>query len=170
MLSILSALFSSCGNNYLTHGSEISVRTKNGEQKDYKLLSVRDSSLVVIDAKEDIAIPAFSHAEVIRNDSIYKIYRTGTPGASQYFLGGAAGFGIGALVGTVFNPQPQSGIKTFTREMNAGAIGMVCGMIISAFIPPNDKQLHPIYKKDKEFLRSISRFPGGEPEMLKLVR
>ena len=72
---LLAALVSSCGNNYLRGGNGISIVIISGAQNNYKLLSIRDSSLVVLDSKDDANENSFAHAQVIQFDSIYKIIR-----------------------------------------------------------------------------------------------
>jgi hypothetical protein len=168
----LAALLSSCGANYLSGGNEISVRMKSGAQNDYKLLSVRDSSLVVMDAKEDAQLEnSFSHAESIRFDSIYKVYRGYSNSTSRLIGGGllaVSGIWLGISASTP--EKKETGIGAMAN-LGQGIVIAVFGITgIVMFAGSSDLQLHPIYAKDKEILRQISAYPNGEPEMLKLVR
>lgn len=173
LFTLLVLFLSGCSNNYTSGGNGISIRMKSGARNDYKLLFVRDNSLVVMDAKDDANENSFTHAEVIGFDSIYKVYRS-NPQRSTYSIIGSSLLG-GAIAGIAamgFGLQHQhenlKGLDDMFAGMGFAAIGITgLSMLVSGL---NNLQLHPIYPKDKELLREISSYPHGEPEMLKLVR
>jgi hypothetical protein len=173
---IIAAFVSSCGSS---SENLIAIRLKNGMVNECKLLSVRDSSLVVMNTMGSID-NSFADVEVLRFDSIYKVYRRNKPEVAQYLLGGAIGFCTGALIGSFIAPPPirlqtvegvqpeSSEIKDLQFALVGGVIGMVSGIVISAFILPN-QQLDPFIPSYKNILKLISAYPNGEPGMLKLV-
>ncbi len=190
LLLLIASILSSCSNNYLSGGNEIFIRKIDGSNYNYKLLSVRDSSLVVIDAKNDAPLEnSYSHAEIIRFDSIYKVYRAGKRTESQYIIAATAGFIGGALSGESLAP-PATAIpppiipagsfyevptqydysKTYIDAAIGAVAGAAVGYFLARIIPPNEKQLHPIILQDKDFLRQISKYPDIEPPELQKIK
>ena len=188
LLFFLSAILAGCGNNYTSGGNGISIRMKSGTQNSYHLLSVRDSSLVVMDASDDAKGSSFTHAVVIRFDSIDKIYHDTDKEAGQYVGGSAAGLALGFTVG-IFLGQPayetyfvyntngdergtyQSRIRTqFIMTVVASSIvGILLGILVVSLLPSPHAELNPTQSEHLKYLRLISVYPNGEPELLKLV-
>src|SRR5947209_7790813 len=110
---LFSILFSACA-DYKKGGNTISIVKKSDTEAAYKLVSVRDSSLVVFSATEEARIEhSFSHAEIIPFDSIRAIYRESYQGpfgrgtsARIGYAAGAAGFGTLAYIASR-NYRPQ---------------------------------------------------------------
>ncbi len=190
LLIFFGAQFISCSNNYLSGGNEISIRKIDGSNYNYKLLSVRDSSLIVIDAKDDALLEnSYSHAQIIVFDSIYQIYREPYHLIKNETVGrviaGAVGAGLGAGSYFILTRKNRSQGLGMASDFGLDIIGVTIGffgvaIIFKALFPsfpfnnliirtvPN-KELHPKIEEDKEFLTKISLYPNAEPEMLKLV-
>ena len=166
----------SCAASHLSGGDDITVRKMSGANIDYRLLSVRENSLVVADAKDDGKLESsFSHAEIIPFDSICKVYRGSHATVLGRFVLGSlgAGFGVAAIA---IGRNHESGYGWFAALGNGftgfsliglAVLSTIC--LVGAFVPPPLLQLHPIFPKDREVLRTISAYPEGEPETLKLV-
>jgi hypothetical protein len=177
-------MIASC-NPYLYDSHEISIRKKSGALTSCQLLSVRDSSLVVVDASDDAKEIPLAHAEVIRFDSIEKIsrrpYRLITNETTSRLLEGAIGGGLGYASYAIFtHAHPLSGPFAgfnFEDDLLGTVIGFVSVALITAAIFPNSPFLRLVADKifsvndpeDKQFLRRISTYPDDEPELLKLV-
>ena len=185
LLFFAGALLSGCSTNYNYPSKKITVRKISGVEKDYGLLSVRgDSALAVLDWSESQVTPIpFSHAELIKKDSIRAIIRDGHESTGDYAYGTLIGAAVGAgLLGITLNSLSGSGlfspqdISTAARLLIIGG-GAFVGFIIGAIVySSNSDSEHPAKslllssEKDREFLRSISLYPDKEPEEMKYIK
>src|SRR5579864_6905903 len=172
LLLVLGCVFlSGCSTNYTYPSKNISVLKKSQAYKEYELLSVRgDSAIVVLDWKERNSDPLpFSHAEVLKKDSIAFIYRENR-GTSQTLVGTGVGLGIGVLMSISILTSPDysafSGVLTLAVITVTTLVGLIVGVVFDGF---SYMDLSLASAKDRGFLHSISRYPDKEPpEMLYL--
>jgi len=184
---LLSWLLSGCGTSYnypskkITVEKKITIDKRNAERKntvkkDYALLSVRgDSAIVVLDWAEAKVTPIpFSHAEVIKRDSIEMISRSGHSGIGNVLAGGMIGVLSGSIITGLLLPKRPSGDFIFMpeKDFDVMTIGIVSGAVIGAtlfyFLPPS-KILLLDSAEDREFLRRVSLYPEKEPEEMQYV-
>ena len=178
-------LLASC-NPYRYSSHVILVQKKGHQAENYSLLSVRDSSIVAIEATDDAAEPAFTHAEVIPFDSIRTILRAPDrpvikdPTAERISLG-LVGLGIGVGSYALLARTHRNSGPFESEDIMLDMVGY-CGMataiysIAVAIFPsskmlgaPKYKEINPRNEDDNYFLRTISAYPEGEPELLKHV-
>lgn len=175
----LASLVSSCANPYY------SVATKDGRRQDYRIISVRDSSLVLLRQGEELTpegIQAFG--KIVPFDSIEGIHRESSLGIEETLIGTFTGFFVGGLIGAAsYSPpatKPSSlepgfesggivdlgGIKAFGT---GAAIGFLGGGLTGFLLRPPEKDLYPIPGHYGELIQA-SRYPHDEPEWLRQMR
>ncbi len=174
-LIVISLLLSSCSIGFSgAHPDKnvISLRMKNGDRGNYRLLSVRDSSLVVFPTDEMYdESTSISHALVIQDDSITKITTAGPSPLIPTIIGAAVGTVAGVVASQVI-PHPSACETCPKSPIFAGYLilsGVVGGAAVGYLITPQYSHYDPADRNDIYSLRKISRYPNGEPEMLKLV-
>lgn len=167
----IAALLSSCASNDASRKNDISIRMKNGTQSNYKLLAVRYFSLVVFPTDEKYEErTSISHAKVFDYDSIASISNSSV---FPIVIGG----GIGALCGfAAAEVIPHtSRVEGDIAEIAPPfmwyfiPIGAFIGAAIAYIASDSDNNFDLLDAKSFHRLRSISLYPNGEPEMLKLV-
>jgi hypothetical protein len=173
LLFFLPAVFlSGCSTSYNYPSGKITIYKIYEDEKDYALLSVRgDSAIVVLDWSEhDVKPIPFSHAQVMKNDSIAWIARDGKGSGDPTIAGILIGTGIGFILavldnGTYLGSGPQGNI--FGLEF----IGLctVLGAGISTQFPPS-KEMTLSSQKNREFLRQISAYPDKEPDEMHYIK
>ncbi len=174
-----SALFTGCSTSYNYQSSKITIHKIYEDEKDYSLLSVRgDSAIVVLDWSEhDVKPIPFSHAQVMRNDSIAWIGREGKGGfnspSSEAILLGA---GFGALTTGVLLPNrifdSIFGSDDIVRGLKI-IIGIGIGAVVGALISiasPSDLEITLGSQKSWEILHSISAYPDKEPPEMQYIK
>ena len=177
LLFFLSCLFlSGCSTNYNYPSKNITVYKTNGVNKEYGLLSVRgDSAIVVLDWTESKIKPLpFSHAEVIKKDSITNIIRNGK-GISKAGIGAATGLITGIVLGiTILNSEPKfidlRGVDAALTVLITTLGGAIGGWILDITVPSPTIDLSLTSSKDREFLRSISAYPDKEPDEMQYIK
>ena len=176
---LASALLSGCSTDYNYPSKKITVYKTNGVKKDYGLLSVRgDSAVVVLDWSESKVTPLpFSHAEIIKKDSISKIVREGKGAGEAMTTGARVGFIAGAIITLYFTAtHPSSSANAFDYLFGpvfGGALFSLPGALVGAIaasISPPTKSFLLISNEDREFLRSIALYPDKEPDEMKYIK
>ncbi len=184
LLLIVTVLLSSCSYNYTYPSKKITVRKTDGTEKEYGLLSVRgDSAIVVLDWAEAHVNPLpYSHAEVIRKDSISNILRLAHGSGGNTIIGMVGGALLGGLIASQFTIPLTPGLGQIAGLENIlivlGGIGggFFIGSIIGNLIPhykdavfnKNDSPVN--HGWDTEFLRSISAYPDKEPDIMQFIK
>lgn len=173
-----SAFLTGCGTNYNYSAKDISVYKTDGSHKTYDLLSVRgDTAIVVLPMWEsDLKPISFSHAEVIRQDSILRIVRNGYSIGTTTLVGAVGGAVIGAIWGGIRtagfdNSTEYINSLQFTLILSAlGAIGGLLPGVLVGGLFPSKRELFILSPLDREFLRGISLYPDKEPEIMQYVK
>ena len=170
---LLTLLLASCGNKSASSGKEISLRMRSGEKRDYLLLAVRDSSIVVFPLDEiyDERI-SVSHAQIIKNDSIAKITIDGI--FAPIIIGSWAGtlFGLAAAEVIPHKNQIIKNVEWIAPPFKWYLIPAetIAGIVIAFLATSGDYSFKPHDTWWHRDLRAISYYPNGEPQLLKLVR
>ncbi|GEM_PF-3269713 len=162
----------------LAAGSKIRVTTTEGKITKGELLSVREDALVV-------AIKPYSEYQVnpedqtriaiLRFEDIKTVRRAGT---SYTFLGGVVGM-VGGILATasILNEDESTGIGYVLNPggvvlpyVAGAAIGTFVGCAIGSAASRNDVVYVVNPETDFDFLKSYSRYPEDEPEVLQAVQ
>jgi len=178
-LFLASALISSCQPNYTYSSHKITVTgspslaTFTSEEKEYELLGVRgDSAIVVLDWQEQAVKPIpFSHAKLLKTDSILLVTREGKGTRPPTLAGIAIGAGVGFLFAVIAGNQEFGGPGAAGTRAGFGIIGAstLLGAGISTLFPP-DKKMFLNSKTDWQFLKSIAAYPDHEPEEMNYIK
>ncbi len=156
---------------------EVEVRSSSG-QFDAEILSVRDSSLVLVSPSglsQDDLIKKKGQILVVRDDEIYSIKMAGSSNKAPLY-GGAIGCISGCLIGAAL-PAKGDGCASeeVNRRMNAEAVGLLSGcggILIGALTGSSTKDslwITPIHR-DFRALKLLARYPLKEPQFLKDIR
>jgi hypothetical protein len=163
-------------------GVDVVLLLRNGREVEGKLVSVRDSS-VLIDVEDEDVPPGLSTQ--IRGILAIKdtmISRFALEGSSHVLLGMGLGFLGGSLVGAAGGEAVASSEKDeFSRELAAtlgagiyASIGMVAGTLVGGLIgaaaSQPDIEVSPSAPAERSALKKLARYPDQEPEFLQEVK
>ncbi len=181
LLLLATVLLSSCGTGAIHRYSSnrITIEKKDSTSHEYALLSLRgDTALVVVEPENSVYEEqiSYSHAIVIKKNSIRKIIGKGRGGYAREFLGSFGGSGIGLLFALAQNTpggfEPDgwfSGSPNGRRIAGGILLGCIVGGIAGSLLPaPVD--IDPMKPEEIQYLRSISLYPNHEPEMMQYVK
>jgi hypothetical protein len=166
----------SCSSQYPPDMNIIRIEIK-GVQSEYVLLSVRDSSLIVVDKPPEKKYIPPDHitdfARSIRFDEIDRMYYHHDASFDEILRPGIAGCGIGAGAGcaTAGYAASDPNIYTYIAGGIAGSfIGTTLGVLIAVFVNSHEEQLFLDTKLHLDRVRDHAIFPGGEPAELQKIK
>ena len=152
---LIGLLLAGCSSNQVT------LTMRDGAKIESELLSVRDSSIII---QEKGGAPI-----AIRNEDVDSVlYDAGS--SFPYTIGGSLLFGgLGAYVSAwKFDHAP-----TYEPELviPGALIGGALGWVVGGIAAPNDKVFHIDIPKEKEVLRTYSKYLSlEEPDELKKIK
>ena len=143
-----------------------SVATKNGGRADYQIVSVRDSSLVLLPRSLELSPEAIrASATVIPFDSIEDVKRLTSSGIGEIVLGGFVGgfsalmFGVSSDHSTVSTNGASTGVVAWS----------VAGGLIGWLLKGQEQDMFPAKTHTGE-LRAASYYGSEEPAWLQQIR
>jgi hypothetical protein len=163
ILLLLFPLISSCTAVRPEVAHRVSVQFTDSSEREYELLAVRDSSLIV--GSPLLPPNEIGAAEVIPFSHVVSVYRRGVLNDGSTIWGILLGAGAGALVGSIpHNPGNHGDLF---------AITIPAGILIGAImLGPKiiDRQYVLSHPQDHVILQQFARFPGHEPPELQKIK
>ena len=148
----------------------VTIQTKSLPPKECRLLSVRaDTAFVLIEQEEpayDDKI-AYSHAFIIKRDSIISLQCKGHGGSINEAVFSLVGDCIGLVIGLQLWTLDSYNVVFKILPLVAGCsfVGSLIGSVLPA--PVDIKLSDP---EEIRYLRSISTFPDKEPPEMQYIR
>ena len=163
-------------NESRANGATVAILLSTGETITGELLSVRDSS-IIISTSESFDERELESIATIRNQDIETVIIEGESKVLQGMgLGVLIGGGIGALIGLASGDDTQGFIRFSAGEHAAigavlfGGVGFVIGTIAGIATSTGDKMMEALMDYDFSSLKTVARFPVGEPEYLRAIK
>jgi hypothetical protein len=161
-------------------GAEVVLLLNNGQEIKGELVSVRDSAVVIstiedIDEKELASQTA--SISVIKNQEILHVTVKGKSNLLKGMgLGTLIGVGSGALLGLASGDDPpgwfsfSAGEKAAALGILLGGAGFIVGTIAGVISSKGSKEIEPLPDLDFSSLKSVARYPAGEPGYLREIK
>jgi hypothetical protein len=161
------------------NGARIVLLLHNQQEIAGRLLSVRDSSLVIsTNEEQDHHIDA-QIADILVVENKY-IQRVIIKGKSRVLKGMGLGLQSGAGIGFASDDDspdsrswqltPEEKAKAVVAKILFGGAGMIIGGIVGAAASKADKAIDPAMNHDFSALKPLAQFPEKEPEYLSAVK
>jgi hypothetical protein len=152
------------------------ITTHSERESGYRILSVRDSSLVVFPLRysEEVTPKLIGqYARAIPFDSLTELRREASSGVGEILLGMLGGSLVGASIGAVTYTHSGNEFGTFlnavTSISSGGLIGLIVGGIIGYFLHPGEKDMLPPSQHLKD-LRDAEYYRWGEPPEIEKIK
>jgi hypothetical protein len=157
-----------CGSNSELTENWIRVEFRDTVPHVYKLLAVREATLIV---GEDIS-DSITRAHTLPISRIERIYHASNAKVTWMLIGGVAGvLGTTLVIGTIAaNESGSGGLAVAVAGGVFGLPAMIIGGVIGHSIPDDEIVYDPHDESDRKSLRDISRYPHGEPPELYNLR
>ncbi|HYM21435.1 MAG TPA: hypothetical protein VEW28_10600 [Candidatus Kapabacteria bacterium] len=156
---ITAAVLTGCGTKY-----RVDIDFRNGSSAEYSLVSVRDSSVVVLPSYERTDYLAYTHMLVIANTDIYRLKLPVEESMVKSLPMMLIGAAVGATIG-----KPCDCEDKLSKAVIGLAIGWNLEKIVLLVEALNSDYLYLWNADDKKRLREAAIFPS-EPPIMKYMR
>ncbi len=150
----------SCGSSSHLHGNHVRILFRDSMYKEFQLLAVRDSSLIVQSYAEN------NTPELIKFSRIDRVYHD----ANGKFYGGIYGSAAGVVALGVAGAFTFTGAYGGIGVAAAIALGGILGMPIGCAAAKEDSGYDPNDKSDVLSIKAFALYQYGEPPELQKIK
>ncbi len=161
---------------------EVVLLLNDGQEIAGELLSVRDSSIIISTIENAEGYGSAGDTAGIVVVSNQRVQKVIIKGESKVLKGMGLGLLIGGAIGAMINcvtyKKPRDSSFHFGPEAAPGAVGvflgglggLAVGAIVGSAASTSDEVIEPLPNHDLSSLKPFARFPGNEPEWLRLIK
>ena len=154
-----------------TQGTDVVVLLKSGQEIEGKLVSVRDSSVLIAVEDEETSPGLSTGIKGILAIKDTVISGVTIERGSHVFLGMGVGYLGGALIGGVIESigEPGDQVAAGLAAGIGGFVGALAGGIVGAFLH-SDIEVNLSVPAERSALKKLARFPDKEPKSFQVIK